>query len=906
MPTSLLTTKLYFPSTRPALVPRPRLLERLQSGLRGPLTLISAPAGYGKTTLLSEWRAGPGASLPVAWLSLDKTDNDPIRFYQYLCSALDAIQAGLAVETESLLKASESPPADVILTPVVNSLSTIERDFVMVLDDFHVIEASVIHEGLTFLLDHMPARMHIVLLTRADPALPLSRLRARDHLTEIRAEHLRFNMDESTQFLNQLMQLHLTSEQVTALEIRTEGWIAGLQMAALSMQGREDVSGFVSAFTGSDRYILDYLAEEVLNHQAEPIREFLLQTCILDRLTESLCNTLTGRSDSQLMLETLEQGNLFLVNLDNERGWYRYHRLFADMLQNHLQRTQKRELPNLHRRASIWYAGHDQVELALDHALAGGFPELAAQLIEEKGETILAASQWSLLLTWINALPVELIRAKPRLSLFLGRCLVMTGQFDNVESLVEVVEKHHERFPQDDGSLPVGWQGQVAAIRAHVAYLRGDYKTAIEISKSAFDLLPEKDLTCRFYLMITLCLSHLYTGNLEDASQLLERARGLNEVIDHPTLISAAAGMLAEIQEIRGLLHQAVNTYREILRTRQRIIDPVLVSTQYHLAKVLYEWNDLENAGIFWQASLEGADQIHWPEGSILSRLCLARYKIVQGDDSGARELIRQAQEHRSGFAGSNLSDHITGLLAQLALDLGDIEMVRTCLAGFTLSTEETLVENFFLRKDKFIAYVRLLDADGQPEDARRILVHMLHAAEINGLMGCQIEILAWDAIIAYKMSIQDHREDTAGQASLLRALEAGLSGGYLRTFTDLGQTMALLVEVCLQKLINQAYGFQKQRRDQLIIYIKKLQAIFMAQESAALESSARARSNPLSKRELELLTLIASGCSNKEIASQLFISLATVKRHTVNIFTKLDVKNRTEAVAHARELGLL
>jgi LuxR family transcriptional regulator, maltose regulon positive regulatory protein len=363
--------------------------------------------------------------------------------------------------------------------------------------------------------------------------------------------------------------------------------------------------------------------------------------------------------------------------------------------------------------------------------------------------------------------------------------------------------------------------------------------------------------------------------------------------------------MLAEIQEIRGYLHQAANTYREILQTRQRIVDPVLVSAQYHLANVLYEWNDLENAGITWQASLDGADQIHWPEGSILTRLCLARYKIVQDDTSGARELIRKAQEHIDSFAGSNLYDHITGFLAQLALDLGNMEITRTCMKGFTLSAEEELVDNFFLRKSKYIAYVRLLEIDGQPEQARRILQRMLQAAELNDLVGCQIEILAWDAFIAYKKAIQEQREDTEGQASLLKALERGLSGGYLRTFTDLGKTMELLIEEVRKKLNDQADGFQKQRRDPLMVYVEKIRTTFTAQAPAALEFPGRARSNPLSKRELELLTLVASGCSNKEISSQLVISVATVKRHTTNIFNKLDAKNRTEAVARARELGL-
>ena len=414
MPTSILATKLYIPPPRSKAVPRPRLVARLNEGLHRKLTLISAPAGFGKTTLVSEWVAG--CERPVAWLSLDEGDNDLARFLAYLVAALQTITADMGKGLLAGLQSPQPPPIELILTTLLNEITTIPDHFVLVLDDYHVIDAQPVDHALTFLLEHLPPQMHLVIATREDPQLPLARLRARGQLTELRAADLRFTPSEAAEFLNQVMGLNLSADDIAALETRTEGWIAGLQMAALSMQGRSDTASFIQAFTGSHRFVLDYLVEEVLQRQPERVRSFLLQTAILDRLSGPLCDAVTGREDGRGMLDALERGNLFVVPLDDRRQWYRYHHLFADVLQARLMEEQPDQVSGLHRRASAWYEQNGLPSDAIRHALAAEDFERAADLIELAGPMVEESSLTATWLGWVRALPDELVRIRPVLS----------------------------------------------------------------------------------------------------------------------------------------------------------------------------------------------------------------------------------------------------------------------------------------------------------------------------------------------------------------------------------------------------------------------------------------------------------------------------------------------------------
>src|SRR5438874_873562 len=442
MPTPILATKLYLPPLRPNVVSRPRLLERLNEGLHRKLTLIAAPAGFGKTTLVSEWVAFiERARTRTAWLSLDEGDNDPARFLAYLIAALQTIAATIGDGVLGVLQSPQPPPTEAILTALLNEITTLPDNFVLVLDDYHVIDAKPVDMALTYLVEHLPPQMHLVIATREDPQLPLARLRARSHLTELRAADLRFTASEAAAFLNQVMGLSLSAADIAALEDHTEGWIAGLQLAALSMQGHHDVAAFIRAFAGDHRYIVDYLVEEVLQRQPEPVRRFLLQTSILDRLSGPLCDAVTGQREGNARLEALERGNFFVVPLDDTRHWYRYHHLFAEVLSAQLLAEQPDQVATLHRRASAWYEQHGSTVDAIRHALAAFDFGRAADLVELAVPAMRQSRQEATVLGWLKALPDELIRSRPLLSAAYAQTLLVSGQLEGVEARLSDAER---------------------------------------------------------------------------------------------------------------------------------------------------------------------------------------------------------------------------------------------------------------------------------------------------------------------------------------------------------------------------------------------------------------------------------------------------------------------------------
>lgn len=563
----LLGTKLFIPRRRPTLVPRPRLIERLDEGAERRLTLVSAPAGFGKTTLLAEWVGGPAAGgRPAAWLSLDQGDNDLELFWAYVITALLAVRPEVGESALSLLRSPQPPPIERVLTALINDIMAIDDGpstgsgpgLILVLDDYHVIEAEPVHAAIGFLLDHLPPQMHVVVATRSDPPLALARLRGRGELTELRATDLRFTPDEAAAFLNESMGLGLPVADVAALERRTEGWIAGLQLAALSMQGREDVSGFVQAFAGDDRYIVDYLVEEVLQRQPPHIRGFLLQTSILDRLSGPLCDAVTGRDDGRELLETLERDNLFVVPLDDKRHWFRYHHLFADALRVHAAAEHPDQIPVLHRRASQWCERNGHPSEAIHHALAAEDHGRAADLIELAGRAMLTARQDEAFLAWSKVLPDELVRTRPVLCVYYALALVSVDpeaaedRLGDAERLLEVTAPGGERLGpaavemvvrDEEGlrSLP----GTIAIVRAYRAGAAGDVPGIVHHARQAWELLPEDDHLWRGAAGGLLGLAHWTSGELEAAYRAFDDAWAVLRMTGDTTQQISGAFVLA-------------------------------------------------------------------------------------------------------------------------------------------------------------------------------------------------------------------------------------------------------------------------------------------------------------------------------------------------------------------------
>ncbi len=554
----LLTTKFYVPPIRPELVPRPRLIERLNAGLHRKLTLISAAAGFGKTTLVSEWLAG--CERPVAWLSLDEEDKDPLRFLAYLIAALQTIAPNLGKGVLSMLQSAPPPPIEAMLTALLNEISTIPNNFVLVLDDYHVIDSRPVDQTLAFLVEHQPPQMHLVIATREDPPLPLARLRARDQLTELRAADLRFTPAEAAEFLNRMMGLDLRDADIAALEARTEGWIAGLQLAALSMQGRSDAAGFIQAFTGSHRFVLDYLAGEVLERQPERLRNFLLQTAILERLNGSLCEAVTAEEGGRGMLESLERGNLFVVPLDDQRQWYRYHHLFADVLQAHLMEAQPEQVPSLHQRASAWYEQNGFPPDAIRHALTAEDFERAAGLIELAWAAMDQSYQSSTWLGWVKALPEALIRARPVLSAGYAWALLDGGELEASETWLQEAERWLDT-PADQmvvadkeqfRSLPAS----IATARAYRSLALGDVPGTVKYAQQALELTPEDDQTRYIQATSLLGLAQYSNGDLEAAEHsLADFQTNLRKTGEIQTL-TGITFLLADIRVALGRLQE--------------------------------------------------------------------------------------------------------------------------------------------------------------------------------------------------------------------------------------------------------------------------------------------------------------------------------------------------------------
>ncbi|HEY5730743.1 MAG TPA: LuxR C-terminal-related transcriptional regulator [Anaerolineales bacterium] len=874
----LLGTKITMPPVRVETVQRTRLLEVLSGGFQNAdgfnrqLTLVSAPAGYGKTTLISAWinslhlSRSPGAKheeVAIAWLSLDETDNEPTRFLSYIIAAIQKAHAGFGKATNKLLSSPQKPPDEIVLTVLVNELSGIASPLVLVLDDYHSIHTLPIHNYLNFLLEHQPAHLHLVIVSREDPPLLIPRLRVRNAVLEIRQEDLRFTAEEPRLFLKKVMGLKLTPEEISALERRTEGWIAGLQLAALSMHGLDDLSGFVRAFTGSSRFILDYLMEEVFERQSPEVKHFLLKTSILERLSGPLCNAVAGTNSSQEILEGLEHSNLFIISLDQSRDWFRYHRLFAELLR-HRMRTVSNEEKSLHHRASQWYKENSFPSDAIHHAIAAQDWERAADLIIASNGELLKRGEVFTVIGWFRALPEEMLLSNPKLCFEYCWPLLLAGQFDVAGSLLDRLEESADGNP--------AFLGEVYAAQAYLARNLNDHPLMVEKSQKALGLLPKSSVTSRGIVALNLGLAYWHMGQMQAAENALAEAMDVGQATENTYALLTALIFIGRIHAVRGQLRKAAGYFERAIQQGSDI--PINALAHLDMSILHYEWNRLEKSEEHLQKATALCELGHNHEFLAACRMWHIQMLIAQGNLSEAQDALESVQLLAPD---KKLTDAITSRLdvLQVNLSLAKGESV----AGWADKLGENVDYHSFYRF-LGISKARVLP----PVHAKGYLNGLTEIAKTNewiyGLIAARV----------LQATMVETQEEALG--FLTDALELGREGGFIRSFVDAGEKLVPLLHEAVRRGVSPDYGAQI-----LDVIAKKVEAAGPDQSSLI---------EPLSGREIEVLRLVTAGMSNREIADTLVISPGTVKTHVHNVCGKLGARNRTEATRRAKELGLV
>jgi LuxR family maltose regulon positive regulatory protein len=904
----LLATKLHVP--RPGSLARRRLLERLSAGTVRELTLVCAPAGFGKTSLLAGWARG--SRRPVAWLSLDGGDSDPARFWRYVATALDRARPGVGRQVDAVLQ-GVPPPLEAVLTVLVNELVDGPEQVVLVLDDYHQVEAPAVHESLAVLLERLPPQLRLVLASRADPPLPLARLRAHGQLSELREADLRFSADEAAELLRTTVGAELPEAAVVALEKRTEGWAAGLQLAALSLQGGRDVDAFVAGFSGSHRYVLDFLTEEVLDCQPEPLRAFLLETSILERLSGPLSEAVTGRADSQKLLEQAERSNLFLVPLDEVRGWWRYHHLFADLLRVRLTQEQPQRVAELHRAAAAWYEAHELAEDAIGHALAAGDATWAARLIERQVDARILRWEGATLQRWLAALPPDLVRSRPRLSLAEARLALIRGDLEAIERPLDaaergVAEAAGEPYEPSVGraaSMMANLPAAIALERAGLAHLRGDAGQMRAAAGRALAELGEDEWMLESLARWYLAAADWLAGRLAEAEAALRSSIAAWRTASQRAPAAAALGYhgLGLIQRDQGRLEAALATYREALAVAAEPDEPApQIAGVAHtgMAGVLYQRGELDAALEHAGDGIALCRQLAYTPPLTAGLVTLAWSRQHRGDRAGALDAFGQAERAQPSPEVVGLINPVPAERARLALAQGDLDAaVRWVRArGLTAADEPS-----YPREVEYLVLARVLLATHEPEQALGLLERLNAGAAAQGRTGSLIEVRALQALAHAANGDQD-----GALAALAEALELAAPQRYLRVFVDEGAPMAALLRQLLadRRQERPAAGGAPQE------YLARLVDAFEQAGHPVRPPVRRGGAvvaglvEPLSPRELEVLRLLATGAPNRAIARQLVVTLDTVKRHLSHLFAKLEVTNRTQAVTRARELGLL
>jgi LuxR family maltose regulon positive regulatory protein len=871
-------------------VRRPRLIALLNDGLECKLTLVSAPAGFGKTTLLSDWITSCQGQ--VAWLSLDEGDNDPTRFLAYLVAALQTIEKSIGAGVLGALQSSRPPTLEAILTALLNDLTTLSGSAVLVLDDYHVLDAQPVDRALAFLLEHLPSQIHLVIATREDPQLPLARLRAGGHLRELRAADLRFTVPEATAFLNQAMALSLSAADVADLDDHTEGWVAGLQLAAISLRDHPNPTSFIHSFTGSHHFVMDYLVEEVLQRQPESVQEFLRRTSILDRLSGPLCDAvlLAPFGSGQTTLEYLERTNLFIAPLDNERHWYRYHHLFAELLQQRLQlgtasvpadegkvEDRKGEVAELHRRASIWYEEQGLGLEAFQHAAAAQDVEHAVRLIEGNGMPLHFRGAIVPVFNWLKSQPTQVLDAWPMLwTAYASTCLA-TGQTAGIEEKLCAAEKALEGEKLDDTTRDL--IGRIAAIRATAAVNQNQVETIIAESYRALEFLAPDNLAFRTSTAWKLGYAYQLLGDRAAAHRAFSEVISISQASGNMNFNLMASIGLGEMQEADNQLHLAAETYRRVLELLDGQPLPVASAAHLGLAHISYEWNDLDAAELHGRQSVQLVRQIENNDRFISCEVFLARLKLAQGDAGGAAAILAEVSQSARQQDFVNRIPEITAAQVLTLLRQGHLAAAAQ-LAGV---------------RDLPISWARIHLAQRDPSTALAVLASWRLQVEAKRWEDERLKVMLLQAL-----ALQAQGAKGEAVQLLLEVLTLAEPGGFIRSFVDEGPPMAHLLSAAA------AGGLTSN-------YVRKLLATFEAEEQGSEGKShrlvtlpAQCLIEPLSSREVEVLQLMAQGLSNQEIAGRLFLALDTVKWHNRHIFGKLQVQRRTEAVARARELGLV
>lgn len=929
-PDALIRTKLYIPQVRPKRVPRRALLARLEAGLSRKLTLIAAPAGFGKTTLLSDWIAA--GSRPAAWVSLDARDNDPARFAAYVVAALGTLELGLGQAGAGRPPERGAAPAlEAVFTALINQATEVGEDFALVLDDYHVITAPAIHAGLSFLLDHLPAQMHVVLTSRSEPPLPLAQWRARGQLVELRAADLRFTPDEVRAFLNETMDLHLGDEAVAALAARSEGWVASLQLAALAAQAQPPAAALPEpalaepALAGSHRYLVDYLAEQVLLQQPPEVQAFLIATAPLERLCAPLCAAMLAEEpeaggaalNAQAQLDYVDRANLFLTALDDQRQWYRYHPLFAEFLQARLRQQPAERWAQLNRRAARWCEHNQLMEDAVRYALAARDYDLATRLIEDVAETLWGRSQILTMLTWLHAMPADLVRAQPRLGLQMAWAHAINGHLDEVEPFVAAAEAQIGPVPaaaeqpvsKEAWHATPGWLlSQVWIIRAFIARFRGEAAAAVDYSRRALELIPANCTRARAVAHVPLGHAYILLGQTAQADAALAVAVAASAETRHTAAYVSAMNYLAFLRLMQGRLRQAVGLYRAALAWVEATGEPSFGGVErIGLGTLLREQNDLTAAAELIDAGLQraeaGGDFTFMRDGYVAR----ARLDQARGAWDSALAYMAKAEQVARRSTRNNDGLLLAAWRARICLAQGDVRAAAEWAQASGLRADDP---PGFLQEYGHLTLARVLLAQGRCRAAEGLLARLLAAAEAAGRAGRVIEVSAVQALV-----FQAQGQPAAAQAALQRALTLAEPEGFVRVFADEGEPMAAL----LAGVRGDMRGYAEQLRQACLALARAAdparagdaRPVSAPSATKPLRPPARSMagllpSEPLSDRERSVLRLIAAGLSNHDIAEALVVAPSTIQWHVKNIYSKLAVHSRTQAALAARELGLV
>lgn len=889
-------------------------MQRLNEGLElgRQLTLISAPPGFGKTTCAAEWVSG--LNLPAAWVSLDRPDDDPVRFFTCVIAALQQVDKALGQEIGRIMNAGQAPPPEVIATSLINDITQSGVRFLLLLDDFQVIQDRTIHAALAVIVMTQPRNMHLVLLTREDPSLPLARLRANNQITEVRAGELRFARDEVDCFLNQIMGLNLSPANVTVLADKTEGWVAGLQLAGLSIRDREDPSGFIARLSGSHRYILGYLTEEVLDLQQPEIRRFLLQTAILNSLNGALCDAVTGRTDSTALLERLFHANLFLIPADDEQRWYRYHHLFADLLRNAQDACQKDQSKDLHQRASRWYAQARMPGEAIHHALAAADYELAVKLLEEYATGMIMQGYARTVEGWLNAIPREMRLHSTRTDLAFTWMHVMRGTPDRAFVHLERLQEAFAQVQTEeaDASLWAEW----LALQAHLAIGQANPKEGLSLAVRALRTAGEGDGYVHSLASNALATAHLQLGQYAHAMDVFQAAIRHGRAAGNLTSELVSSSVLAQVALQHGQYALAFEVASQMTaRLEGSLSLPPMSSIPYvALGQVCYQWQRFEEAHRHLLRSIRLCVLGGYTEGEIFSRALLARLLCLKGDlEAACRELHTAAGLMVMGIPAWVRSELISAQVrVHLAQDrLGEAQALLI-EQGFTFDEfayPARPPEQAFSYEDGVLCYSALAVLLDRAR-SRHDLVGLPRGIELGGCLvtralGAGLVPVAVKALLIRAQMFAMLGDHEASLHDYGRAIALAEPEGLVGTFLEEGAPMAEGLTALLQ---------QSQPGRATSSYVRKILVALPSDEKTGPESPSPAAATavpdelvePLSQREREVLLLIEAGCSNKEIAERLVLSLHTVKKHTSNIFSKLEAGSRTQAVARARHLRIL